>query len=579
LFPGHAMKFPVQEPSSRWFSKIVGFARFFGWVAIVAVTSAQTKDLKAPAPANSLGQISGHVYRGNSSEPVSKAQVSLTATQQETYEAAGGQRIVRTDADGAFAFTDLPPGDYQIGVSHNGYAQFTWVQSERNIKRPLRDDRLISLQTGQKIEDLALRLHPAGIIAGQVTDEDHDPVTRLEVWVLAVDYVRGGHRKIDLAGKAVTDDLGDFRVADLPPGPYYVRAGGLTVGEMDAVALKQGPAGGLQYRDTYYPGTTSIDDAQALQVSGDGTSEVQFTVPWQRTYSISGKVLLGSTSAKLVEQVEWKERDEEGFVFSASGDTAEVSPDGSFKIPHMPPGYYTLSAVALRPGRENVSGYASVHIVDSDAHADVEIGQGIEVRGKVEGPQGVSLAGKEITLETFGPGFYLLHPGTIDPTGRFEIKNTPPGEFTFATRGWGKDDSIYVNNAVCNGRDYSSSTFTLTLDTRLECIVTLANDTSAIRGKMADGDKPVTKMVAVLIPESRELRHNQRYTLTSKTDDSGAYSISGVIPGDYLLFAVPPSKNHEYFALDFAEQHGGGEQVRVKPRTTQVVDLKISDPQ
>jgi hypothetical protein len=52
-----------------------------------------------------------------------------------------------------------------------------------------------------------------------------------------------------------------------------------------------------------------------------------------------------------------------------------------------------------------------------------------------------------------------------------------------------------------------------------------------------------------------------------------------VILGDYLLFAVPPSKNREYFALDFAEQHGGGEPVSVKPSATQVVDFKIANPQ
>jgi len=544
---------------------------------MVAVTSAQTEPKQSLSP-KSLGQVSGHVYRGNSSEPVSKAQVTLSATHEETYEAAGGPRIVRTDADGAFVFSDLPPGDYQIQVSHNGYAQFTWVQSERNDERHS-EDALISLQPGQKIDDVILRLHPAGIIAGQITDEDHDPVPRLEVRVLAVDYVRGGHRKINSAGKAVTDDLGNFRIPNLPPGPYYVKAGGLMVGEMEAVALKQGPAGGLQYRDTYYPGTPSLDDAQALQVSGDGTSEVQFTVPAQRTYSISGKVLLESSSAWPVEQVEWRARDKEGYVFSASGDTAEVRPDGSFKIPHMPPGDYMLSAVALRPGGENVSGYASVHIVDSDVRANVEIGRAIEVQGKAEAPQGVSLAGKEITLQTFGPGFYLLHPGTIDAKGQFDIKGIPPGEFTFSLRGWGREEPVYVKKAICSGRDYSSAVFTLELATTLDCSITLANDTVVVRGKVMEGENPATRMVAVLIPESRELRQNPRYTLTSKTDASGTYSISGVIPGDYLLFAVPPSKNHEYLALDFAEQHGGGEQITVKPAATQAVDLKLSKPE
>lgn len=564
----------IQGPCQRYCSNAAAFARATGWLAIAAVVFAHGQNSKQLSP-KSLGQISGHVYRGNSEEPISKAIVQLTATQQATSDAAGGQRIVRSNADGAFAFSDLPAGDYQIMVSHNGYAQFTWVQNERNDIRHS-EDTVVSLQPGQRIDGIVLRLHPAGIIAGQITDEDHDPVPRLEVMALAVDYVHGGHRKINLAGKAVTDDLGNFRIADLPPGPYYVRAGGLMVGEMKAVALKQGPAGGMQYRDTYYPGTPSLEEAQALQVSGDGTSEAEFTVPSQRTYSISGKVQQRVGEAR-VEFIEWRAHDAEGYVFSMNADTAEVRADGSFKISQLPPGEYTLTARVAN--KENELGYASVGIVDSDVSANVEIGRVAEVRGKVEAPQGLSMAGKEIALQSFGPGFYLLHPGTVSSAGQFDIKNAPPGEFTLTLLGRGKDESVYIKKAICSGRDYTSSALTLDVSAAVDCNVTLASDTGVVRGKVMDGENPAMKMVAVLIPQSRELRQNPRYTLTSKTDAAGGYSIAGVIPGDYLLFAVPQSRNHEYFALDFAEQHGGGEQISLKPSATQVVDLKVSSAQ
>lgn len=568
----------MERRSQRFLGGVASLLRLAVCLAIVTVASAQTRDSKQPLASKSLGQISGHVYRGSTSEPVSKAQVQLSGTTEETVNAAGGERIVRTAVDGAFVFPDLPAGTYQIEVSHNGYAQFTWVQSERNRRDPSSETTSITLQPGQIIDDVVLRLHPAGIIAGQISDEDHDPVPKLQVWALAVDFVRGGRRRISAAGKAITDDLGNFRIANLPPGPYYVRAGGLINNEMEAVALKQGPAGGVQYRETYYPGTASLDEAQLLQVSGDGTNNAQFTVPTEKTYTVTGKVVQRSGSLPgQVPQVEWSRQDAQGFVFQVDNQaTTDVGPDGSFKIPHMPPGDYTLSSLVLHPGGEGEPGYASVRVVDSDVRANVEIGNAIEVRGRLEVPQGFPLAGTQITLQTYGPGFYLLHQGPVDPSGRFYIKKVPPGEYTFIVQIAQGRTSAYVRKAICNGKDYASSGVVLTLDTTLDCDVTVANDTSVVHGKIADGEAPASKAVAVLIPESKDLRPNPRYTLTSKTDDSGAYSISGVIPGDYLLFAVPPSKDHAFFALDFAEQHGGGEQVSLKPGATQAVDLKLS---
>ena len=94
---------------------------------------------------------------------------------------------------------------------------------------------------------------------------------------------------------------------------------------------------------------------------------------------------------------------------------------------------------------------------------------------------------------------------------------------------------------------------------------------------MRSGDTLATGVVVVLIPESADLRRVPRYTLTAKTDLRGHYKIAGVIPEDYLLFAVPPSIDHGYFALDFPERHTDiAERIRVAPSTTETVNLKSS---
>jgi hypothetical protein len=536
------------------------------------VTAAQTDDNPQPSK-STLGQISGHVYRSDTGEPVPKAQVDLSPADPDTAKAAGPERIVRTGTDGAFVFPDLPAGTYGASVWRNGFSEFSPQEDERA--------QFITLKPGEKLESLTLRLHPTGVIAGQVSDEDGEAVQGLGLFALRVNFLPGGRKQVSASAQAVTDDLGNFRMPNLPPGSYYVSAGGLIQHPMGAMGLKQGPTGGAQYSNTFYPGTSSLDEAQVLKVGPElTTSDVRFTVPTERNYAITGKVLSGAGRPMLKDaEVSCERVDAAGYTFSeAVGQTVRMESDHSFKLSPVAPGDYTLSVKTVNAGVEKELGFASVRVVDANVRANIEIGRAAEVRGRVEAPQGFSLAGRRITLETFGSGFYLLYqaPG-VDPGGRFVITNIPPGEFIFTVSDAQGEESAYVKKAICNGRDYASRELTLAVGTALDCDVTLASDTGTIHGKVTDGETPARGLVVVLVPESRQLRRIPRYTLTADTDVTGQYKIAGVIPGEYQLFAIPPSADHGHFALDFPERHTDiAEHVSVDPSTTQAVNLKSS---
>jgi uncharacterized protein (DUF2141 family) len=541
---------------------------------LAAAATAQTND--NPQPSKSVpGQISGHVYRSDTGEPVPKAQVSLYPADSDTAKAAGPERIVRTGPDGTFVFPDLPAGTYGVSVWRNGFSEYSQQEEDDFHRQP------VTLKPGQKLEGLDLRLHPTGVIAGQISDEDGEAVQGLEVFALRINFQPGGRKQVSAAGRTITDDLGDFRIANLPPGSYLVSAGGLIEHPKEAVGLKQGPTGGMQYRNTFYPGVSALDEAQVLRVGPElTTNDARFTVPTEGTYAITGKVLSGAGPATLKDaEVSCERTDAAGYTFSeATGQTLKLESDHSFKLSPLAPGDYTLRVKTVNTGVEKDLGFASVRVVDSNVRANIEVGRAAEVRGSVEAPQGLSVAGKRITLETFGSGFYLLYqaPG-IDPSGRFVISNIPPGEFIFTGSDAQWEESAYVKKAICNSRDYASRELTLAVGTALDCDVTLASDTGTVHGKVTDGENPAPGLVVVLVPESKELRRIPRYTLTALTDVSGLYKIAGLIPGDYLLFAVPPSADHEYFALDFPERHTDiAEHVSVGPGTTQAVNLKSS---
>jgi hypothetical protein len=537
-------------------------------LTLVGLAAAQTKD---DPQRSGRGQISGHVYRSDTVEPLPKAQVELYPAEPDTAKAAGPERIVRTGPDGTFVFPDLPAGTFGISVWRNGFSEFSPQDDEHG--------RFITLKPGEKLESLVLRLHPTGVIAGQVSDEDGEAVQGLEAFALRINFQPGGRKQVSASAQTVTDDLGNFRMPNLPPGSYYVSAGGLIQHPMEAVGLKQGPAGGVHYRNTFYPGTSSLDEAQVLRVGPElTTNDIRFTIPTERNYAITGKVLVGVGRPMPREaEVSCQRADRAGYTFGSAGETVQMESDHSFKFSSLPPGDYTLSVKTVNAGVENELGFASVRVVDSNVFANIEVGRAAEVHGSVEAPQGLSLAGKRITLETFWSGFYLLHQAPdIYPSGRFAITNLPPGEFIFTVSDAQGEQSAYVKKAICNGQDYASRELTLAVGIVLDCDVTLASGTGTIHGKVTNGDNPARGLVVVVVPESMQLRRIPRYTLTANTDVNGQYKIAGVIPGEYFLFAIPPSADHGYFDVDFPERHTDAEHVSVDPSATQTVNLKSS---
>src|SRR5216684_2204181 len=281
-------------------------------LTLATVTAAQTKDYPQP-PKSSLGQVLGRVSRSDTGEPIPKAQVQLSPADPETSKSAGPERIVRTGPDGTFVFSDLPAGTYGVSVWRNGFSEFS-PHDDRDS-----EGRYVTVKPGQKLENLNLRLNPTGVIAGQVSDEDQEPVQGLEVFALRVNFQPGGRKQVSASGQTVTDDLGNFRLSNLTPGSYYVSAGGLIHQPMREVGLKQGPAGDMHYRNTLYPETPSLDEAQALRVGPDlATNDIRFTVPTERTYAITGKVLTGVGQPALKDaEVSCERVDAAGYTFAA----------------------------------------------------------------------------------------------------------------------------------------------------------------------------------------------------------------------------------------------------------------------
>ncbi len=82
----------------------------------------------------------------------------------------------------------------------------------------------ILLNAGDRKADFLVRLVPYGSISGSVLDEDGDPIRGMAVLAMAWHYTTNGRELQEVRG-ASSNDLGEYRIFDVPAGKYFIKVG------------------------------------------------------------------------------------------------------------------------------------------------------------------------------------------------------------------------------------------------------------------------------------------------------------------------------------------------------------------
>jgi hypothetical protein len=418
-----------------------------------------------------------------------------------------------------------------------------------------------------------------GVISGTLSDEDNQPLEDISIQPVRISYLRGGRRLEQPYKNAKTDDQGNFRLYGLPPGNYFVRTD----------TTNQSAQSGEQiFQLAYYPGTPAIENAQRISVTaGSEAGGIRFSVGKQKLFSISGKVI-DSTGFSGPRKYLVRAGRASGVEDAAD---ADIGADGSFNFGGVPSGEYLLWAATLPAGpngqnkapRQGSGGFAIVQVGESNARANIQVTAEVEASGKVliENAHGETVSGISVVLwpelNILGIGPNMLNDET-DQSGAFKIHYLVSGNYYFSTYG---DSGMYLKQAVCNGKDHTFLPLTIEPGIGVsDCVLTMGKDAGIVKGQVLNGEKPVSGLTVVAIPEQRSLRHLDRFTVIGRTNANGEYQLSGVIPGDYLLFAVPPDDSESYFDINFADHNQrDAERVSMKSRETKIVALKPTSPQ
>lgn len=168
---------------------------------------------------------------------------------------------------------------------------------------------------------------PASVISGRMVFADGAPAAGMVV--VPVRVPESGQQAAPPPFPSRTNAMGAFRFLNLPPGRYFIRMG----------------ANGEAF--IYYPGVATESDATVVTVTaGTNINDLNFTLP----PSASGVRVLGHVTFPP-NQTAPAETQRAQIAGPVGLFTSPIAADGTFEIPHVRPGRYTIT-VTPAPGMQ-----------------------------------------------------------------------------------------------------------------------------------------------------------------------------------------------------------------------------------
>jgi Carboxypeptidase regulatory-like domain len=542
---------------ARLYRRAVHYRHSGGYFAglfliLVAFSSGQTgRAQNAGATLQSTGsqsdldyRLAGTVVNSVTGEPISRAAVQIYG---------GANHTALTDSGGHFEFGSLAKGRVFIRLKKPGFF----------------DDRVglygqSIFQVGPQTSSVVLRMAPAGVIAGHVTNQDGEPLEGFGVRAVSGQNLNGRKMWNAVRGQASTDENGDFRIYGLPADTYY-----LAVGQSQEATLAQigiPNAREQTYAQVFYPGVSNQSAAAPIELHAGEKVEADFELTAEPLYQVAG-IVSGPENPMF------------GLAFArqAGGDhdftqNAQMQ-DGRFQV-KLPAGSYSVLASTTNEVWQS----ASPIVIASDSrevHVVLAPPISIPVTVVKELSGGTAEQGGTPAVQS-NPAMSLVLVSTSPSPNQVaswwrpqlgDIPNVQPGVYEVEIN---TASPWRVKSANCGGVDLLNGDLTVMDGAQPPPIeVTLSDDAATVGGGVAEAeDGPAT----VLLVQPRG-SHN---TIKMLTTSQGKFQFGGIAPGDYAIMAFGGVTKLEYANPEVLNPYlSSAVHLRVQPHGTISVNLNL----
>jgi len=487
---------------------------------------------------NPLYKLKGTVINSLDGKPLPRALV----------QSAG--RAVLTGPEGEFSFDGLQPGRIQITATKPGYfspgAKMAFSSPANNID--------VGPDTGK----IVLKLAPEAVIFGHVTGKDEEPLEGASIQVFTFMSMNGRQQLVPAGrGNVRTDEDGNFRIASLPAGRYYVAVKAGTVarrilGARTAKGNEAYPA------LVYYPGTTDMAAAATMDLAPGQRMEAQFSLALAPAFKVAGTVTAAG---------EWKQVNSPLIVDEL--DQVLFSPEefdtqsGAFQFRAVPAGTYILRLGGMDQQGRYISSRRKVTISSPVTNLKFSLRPGLDIpvvirsefnKARLPGNCTYSLPGGElqqsdcsdypaahvelVAADSARSRFYTDYGPVKDPSA-FGVHGVTPGKYVVRAQA---SFGGYVRSLRSGNTDLLRDELVVPEDGSVSPIEVVVRDDSATLKVQVRTEKPGQQATVMIFPDGALITEPQMMATTSNTE----FQTGPLAPGTYKVFAFDSIDGLDY---------------------------------